>query len=225
MPNFNYTVDVMADKAKNKLISIVMIDTIKLCGNTIFNPLTNSDIYSNNTPLFANNTDQALAAMHWVDLENKLKAISATKVPYIIVSGHFPVYSVAEHGSTKCLIKNLVPLLHKYKVSAYLSGHDHNLQHLSYSDRGSTVEYFVVGANALNSYSVDNADTVPSGSLKYQWPKSKDYVNGGFLMVQANAANMTMNFVKSSPKFGLPIPKFGYTTSILYTKTILPRRF
>jgi len=173
MPNFNYTVDVMADKAKNKLISIVMIDTIKLCGNTIFNPLTNSD----------------------------------------------------KHGSTKCLIKNLVPLLHKYKVSAYLSGHDHNLQHLSYSDKGSTVEYFVVGANTLNSYSVDNADTVPSGSLKYQWPKSKDYVNGGFLMVQANAANMTMNFVKSSPKFGLPIPKFGYTTSILYTKTILPRRF
>jgi tartrate-resistant acid phosphatase type 5 len=60
---------------------------------------------------------------------------------YFNFLGHFPVYSVAEHGSTECLIQKVKPLLHKYKVSAYLSGHDHDLQHISHTDMGSTVEY------------------------------------------------------------------------------------
>lgn len=48
--------------------------------------------------------------------------------PYLLVSGHFPVYSVAEHGPTKCLVERLRPLLHQYRATAYLCGHDHNLQ-------------------------------------------------------------------------------------------------
>jgi len=221
MPNYNYTVDVMTSNAQKKLISIVMIDTIKLCGNTIFNPLS---VYGNNTPIFANSAAQSLAALYLADLESKLKTISASSVPYIIVGGHFPVYSVAEHGSTQCLIQKVMPLLHKYKVSAYMSGHDHNLQHLSYTNLGSTVEYFVVGANALNAYSVVNLNTVPTGSLKFQWPTKSNLIDGGFILVQASATSMIVNFVKSSPKtlFGVPIPG-AYTTSILYTKTILPR--
>ena len=198
-----------------------MSDTIKLCGNTVFNPLSNSP--SDNIPKFASQKDQELAALYLADLESKLRTISASSVPYIIVGGHFPVYSVAEHGSTQCLIQKVMPLLHKYKVSAYMSGHDHNLQHLSYTNLGSTVEYFVVGANALNAYSVVNLNTVPTGSLKFQWPTKFNLIDGGFILVQASATSMTIHFVKSSPKtlFGVPIPGLGYSTSILYTKTFI----
>lgn len=38
------------------------------------------------------------------------------------------MYSIAEHGPTGCLIDRLRPMLHQYNVTAYLCGHDHNLQ-------------------------------------------------------------------------------------------------
>jgi tartrate-resistant acid phosphatase type 5 len=149
MPNYNYTVDVMTSSGKKKLISIVMIDTIKLCGNTDFsiNPFSSVD---DKMPRFSSVRERMMANLHLIDLENKLKTISSSNPTYILVGGHFPVYSVASHGSTQCLIDNLMPLLHKYRVSAYLSGHDHNLQHISHTYLNATVEYLVTGANSVN---------------------------------------------------------------------------
>src|ERR1700733_10228806 len=89
--------------------------------------------------------------------------------PYLIVSGHFPVYSVAEHGPTKCLVDRLRPLLHQYQATAYLCGHDHNLQvsifsssplyrynifsvnlkHLTDDLDGTQMNYFVVSAGNI----------------------------------------------------------------------------
>ena len=182
-------------------------------------------------PAFADSTQQKLATLYFADLEAKLAAINATRVPYIIVAGHYPVYSVADSGSTQCLINNLMPLLHKYKVSAYLAGHDHDLQHISYNNLGSTVEYFVSGANSLNTASSANLGTLPSGSLKFQWPTSSASpltvkTNGGFLLVQASTTSMTVSFVRASPKtlFGVPAGLLlGYNSNIIYTKTIAPR--
>ena len=54
------------------------------------------------------------------------------------------MWSVAEHGPTQILVDRLRPLLIKYKVAAYLSGHDHDMQHLR--EKNHSVEYFVIGA-------------------------------------------------------------------------------
>lgn len=69
--------------------------------------------------------DVRFAEEQWSWIEEQLQGSSDD---YLIVGGHFPVWSIAEHGPTKCLVERLKPLLEKYNVTAYISGHDHNLQ-------------------------------------------------------------------------------------------------
>ena len=57
---------------------------------------------------------------------------------------YFTVWSIAEHGPTQLLVEKLRPLLIKYKVTGYISGHDHNMQHLR--EKNQSLEYFVIGA-------------------------------------------------------------------------------
>lgn len=143
------------------------------------------------------------------------------RADYLLVGGHYPVYSVAEHGSTKCLVDRLFPLLHKYKVQAYLSGHDHNLQHIQTNARNWTTEYLVVGAANFIEDSQIHLNTIPSkfgntisltlcnterrlcnafpfcssveGSLKYYWADTLKL--GGFGVFQVDRDVMTFRFV------------------------------
>ena len=44
---------------------------------------------------------------------------------WLLVAGHYPIYSAGEHGDTTELQTYLVPLFRKYNVDAYFCGHDH----------------------------------------------------------------------------------------------------
>ena len=70
---------------------------------------------------------------------------------WLLVAGHYPVYSVGEQGDVSELHTYLRPLLEKYHVHAYLCGHDHMAEHIQDPDRNSSVEYFVVGAGTMTS--------------------------------------------------------------------------
>ena len=50
------------------------------------------------------------------------QVMSESTADYLLVAGHYPVYSVCDHGSSDLLISNLKPLLEKYQAH-YLSGH------------------------------------------------------------------------------------------------------
>lgn len=75
--------------------------------------------YSNRT------TPLPPAAAHWAWLKTTLEKSNAD---WLIVAGHYPVYSIAEHGSTDCLVQQLKPMLVANNVALYINGHDHNLQ-------------------------------------------------------------------------------------------------
>ena len=52
------------------------------------------------------------------------------KPTWLLVVGHYPIFSRGEHGDISELKEYLLPLLIQYKVNAYLSGHDHISEHL-----------------------------------------------------------------------------------------------
>ena len=95
---------------------MIVIDTVLMCGNSGFDDSVNS------VPKFKSESDRLRASLYFSSIEETLRAISTSRIPYVIVAGHFPVWSVAEHGPTQCLVDQLRPLLHKYKVTAYFAG-------------------------------------------------------------------------------------------------------
>jgi len=132
----------------------------------------------------------------------------------LLVNGHYPVFSVAEHGPTTCLVDRLRPLLHQYQATTYLCGHDHNLQvktfkcfyldtwmffllqHLTNDLNGVHMNYFVVGAANFIDNTQKHAKDVPTDSLKFFWAGSPVY--GGFGLVELNSTNLSLSFIDHS---------------------------
>lgn len=64
-------------------------------------------------------------------LEHKLATSTMT---WRVVVGHYPVFSNGLHGNTHELVEDLYPLLRKYNVDFYLSGHDHDMEFIRQDD-------------------------------------------------------------------------------------------
>ena len=171
-----------------------MLDTVLMCGNT------SHDGDDTSQPEYYSSKEEYFSQFYFLAVENELKKLSESGVKYIIVAGHYPVWSVAEHGPTKCLVERLRTLLHKYKISAYFSGHDHNLQHISHEYMEHQVEYIISGASDFVSNSTVHINDIPIDSLKFHWPGKKNlmFFSGGFILVKANQLNMTITFFESN---------------------------
>ena len=193
MPDYNYKIEVKGDKnVKEPLISILMLDTIIMCGN--------NELGSSKQPELFTSEAIATSSNYFAAFEQRLSEISASQVKYIIVAGHFPVWSIGKHGPTNCLVNKLRPLLHKYNVSAYLAGHDHNVQHITDTFMNHTVEYIVSGSSAFCESSKKHADDVPIGSLKFHWVDSWKIMNGAFVLAETDSEKMFLTFFETNGK-------------------------
>jgi acid phosphatase len=74
-------------------------------------------------------------------LEHELAASTAE---WKFVIGHHPVFSGGGHGNAGVLVRKLKPLLERYGVQAYFSGHNHTLEHVVVDG----VHYLVSGAGS-----------------------------------------------------------------------------
>jgi tartrate-resistant acid phosphatase type 5 len=63
-------------------------------------------------------------------IESQLRQAAIEQPTWLIVVGHYPVYSAGDHGDSAELKTYLQPLLEKYNVDAYFCGHDHISEHL-----------------------------------------------------------------------------------------------
>mmetsp|Transcript_11036 Transcript_11036/g.24163 ORF Transcript_11036/g.24163 Transcript_11036/m.24163 type:complete len:328 (-) Transcript_11036:96-1079(-) len=180
-------------------VQFVMIDTVVLSGNSQTTDDGENQLPGDQLPGPAD-VEQAQSQLEWI--EATLKASSAD---YIVMGGHYPVESICEHGPTSQLQKDVVPLLKKYNVAAYLSGHDHCQEHI---DVGDGLQYHVIGSAHECDTSTAHKSTIPADALKF-YACSK----GGFGTVTVD-------------KSGLTITHFDPSGKEIYTApTIAPRGF
>jgi len=187
--------------ADGTTVDIVLIDTVDLASITkipegqpgYFDPLPE--------------ISRASANSQWTWIEDQLKN---SKSNYILVGGHYPVYSVCEHGPTATLITNLKPLLEKYNAH-YMAGHDHCMEHIQ--ETGSKVNYYVVGMGEECCYKNSNLAKVPTGSV--QWYVAANNAlpgtTAGFSSVTATAQSLQMTF-------------YDQAGSVLYVAPAIPPR-
>jgi len=86
--------------------------------------------------------------------------LAASTAAWRIVVGHHPVYSAGKHGITGELLDDLDPIMRRYNVAIYISGHDHSQQLIQYEG----MDYIVSGAGGKSSGKSENEQ--PDGSLK-----------------------------------------------------------
>lgn len=117
--------------------------------------------------------------LKWLD-----SVLTNSKAKWKIVSGHHPLYSYGDHGNTVELIEKFEPLFEKHNVNLYLSGHDHDMQHIY---TGKKTNYFVSGAGS-NTRSV--------GAGKFSKYAKGD--TGGFLILNFETEKINSRFIDDS---------------------------
>eukprot|EP01084_Bolivina_argentea_P212641 361408_1 len=103
--------------------------------------------------------------------------ISKSNASYLFVSGHYPIYSCAEHGPTWSLVEELKPMLLQSNAQLYINGHDHTMEYVLEDDKQS-LGYVVSGAGKECTNSTHHVDKLPNNSLKYHTCR-----NGGFVRI------------------------------------------
>ncbi|XP_043940803.1 tartrate-resistant acid phosphatase type 5-like [Protopterus annectens] len=160
----------------NASITILMIDTVLLCGNT----------YNKKQPGGPENVDIVEKQISWIT-----KKLKDCRSEFLIVAGHYPVWSIGHHGPTNCLIQILRPLLKKYKVTAYFSGHDHNLQLIKEDDG---IAYIVSGSGNFVDKSVAHEYEVPHNWLHFF--NANISTLGGFVHVKTTSEEMIITYIQ-----------------------------
>ncbi|XP_046717235.1 tartrate-resistant acid phosphatase type 5a [Silurus meridionalis] len=159
-------------------LQVLMLDTVLLCGNT--------DDFQDGKPSGPESSVLANRQLLW--LQERMHSSTAD---FLLVAGHYPVWSVSKHGPTDCLLKRLRPLLVKYKATAYLCGHDHNLQYFKESGVG----YVVSGAGNFIDPDMRHRNSVPRNSLKFFTGKSSTL--GGFAHMEVTDKKLTLTFIQA----------------------------
>jgi len=121
-------------------------------------------------------------------------ARSPKGIQWRVVYGHRPIYSSGKHRGSVALQRQLLPLLKKAKVDVYLSGHDHDMEHLE----AGGIQFFVAGGGGASTYGVANRD--PHSIFAMQ--------EHGFLELEADAETLSVRLVSSKGEvLGKPFVK------------------
>jgi len=160
----------------------IMMDTVILAGLS-YHDEENDVFVQPEGPL-----DKVAANRQYAWLKSTLEQSEAD---YIWVGGHYPVWSVCNHGPTAWLVDNVKPLLEKHSVTGYIAGHDHCMSFVQESENGPT--YPLAGNTAECCYPAYNLHKNPEGSVKfYVAKKNANDVKSGFASFTMGAGFATI---------------------------------
>jgi len=157
LPQINYTNWIMDNFYYQKTFDNIDIFFIDTC---LINP--NNFCLSDDIISFKIGIDVEFIKnkmMLW--LHNKL---SKSKKDIKIICGHYPIISFGKYSWNKTIANSLIPIITKYKVDYYVSGHDHNLQIIPVKTKEYTFTQIISGA-ASCLYSLKNE------KVNYGWIK------------------------------------------------------
>ena len=169
--------------ATSTSVKIVMIDTVTLAGVGHAKDEVTGEYFTPDGDALPGPADQEVADAQWTWIEAQMEA--ASDADYLIVAGHYPVYSICEHGPTSTLVDQLKPLLEKYNATAYVNGHDHCQQQIDVNG----VAYHTIGSAHANDPSTAHKSKIPSGSLQFHIGNEDQ---GGFGVVTVTGAGLVV---------------------------------
>ena len=131
---------------------------------------------------------QAMRIME--QLEGLLDIFQATlrnPPTWLLVMGHYQMFSHGSKGDNAELLTYLLPLLSHYGVHAYFCGHDHINEHLQHNG----IEYFIAGASTMTS----TLSSSPSSLATLKWVGESF---AAFARVTATAQQLTVDYINST---------------------------
>ncbi|XP_049575390.1 tartrate-resistant acid phosphatase type 5a isoform X1 [Syngnathus scovelli] len=176
-PSYYYELDFRIPNT-DKTLTIIMLDTVMLCGNSLD--------FEDGEPKGPLSAVESNRQLKWLK-----QRMAQSKADFLLVAGHYPVWSVSEHGPTACLLRSVRPLLLKYNATAYFCGHDHNLQYIEESEVG----YIVSGAGNFLDADIRHWKKVPEGSVKFFLGSLS--MLGGFVHAEVTENKMMLTFFQA----------------------------
>ncbi len=112
---------------------------------------------------------------------------------WTIVFTHFPIYSVSEKNfGTLELQKSILPIIKKYNVDFYISGHDHDLEH--FRDNNNITHYIVSGAGSRHPYKYAFGSATQL-ELLFQVKTNTFLRENGFVAMSVSQKKAVINFI------------------------------
>lgn len=183
----------------------VMIDTVVLAGQSQLDGVDGREGVSlkGNELAGTEMPERAEAQWQWIN-----RTLAHSQSDFLIVAGHYPVWSICEHGPTTQLVSRLKPMLDANRVSAYLAGHDHCAQ--AFQD--GAVAYHGIGASNICDPSTAHKDAVPANVFRWH------YDTGPLGVLKGAFAHFHLS------KTGLVAHHYASSGKLLYTAPVQPPR-